>query len=68
MTQTLEKVIESAEQLPIDVQEELAQQWLSELKNRAWEKKMADYPDAFDELAAQALAEDGRGETVEGGW
>ena len=68
MTQTLEKAFETAAQLPIEAQEELAQHLLSEIKNLAWDKKMADNPDAFDELAAQALAEDERGETVESGW
>ena len=68
MTQTLEKAFETAAQLPVEVQEELAQQWLEELREREWDKKLADNLDVLDKLAAEAMAEDERGETIEGGW
>lgn len=68
MTQTLEKAFKTAAQLPENEQEEFAQQLLSELREREWDKKLADNLDVLDKLAAEAMAEDERGETVEGGW
>ena len=68
MTQTLEKAFETAAQLPTEAQEELARHLLSEIRNLEWDKKLADNLDVLDILAAEAMAEDERGETVEGGW
>ena len=68
MTQTLEQAFETAAQLPIDVQEELAQYLLDELREREWDKKLADHPEVLHELAKDAIAEFRRGETSQEDW
>ena len=68
MTQTLEKVIETAQQLPTSEQEELAQQWLDDLREREWDKKLANSTDLLHELAKEAIADFRSGKTSQEDW
>lgn len=70
MSNPLEKVIQQAANLPIEIQNEIAEQWLEDIENEInWQKTLSQ-PQALrlSELAQEALRQSTRGETLTKGF
>ena len=66
MTTRLKEAFQKAEQLPDDQQDALANVLLDELEGDArWRELFSGSADALATLADEAIAEDGRGDTVD---
>lgn len=64
MTELLKKAFDEASKLPSRQQDAIASLLLEELRSdRDWDRAFEDSQDALAKLAADALAEDERGET-----
>jgi len=66
MPNLLEKVIQQAATLPIEIQDEIAEQWLEDIENEINWQKTLQQPQAqkLSELAQAALRQSERGETL----
>jgi hypothetical protein len=70
MPNLLEKVIQQAATLPIDIQDEIAEQWLEDIENEInWQKTLQQPQERrLSELAREALRQSARGETLAKGF
>jgi len=70
MPNLLEKVILQAAKLPIEIQDEIAEQWLEDIENEINWQKILQQPQAqrLSELAQEALCQSARGETLAQGF
>ena len=69
MSTRFEKVIQKASILPIEIQDEIAEQWLEDIENELnWQKTLKQPQDKLAELARQALRQSARGETLAKGF
>ena len=72
MTQLLNKAFEEAQKLSEQLQDELAQQLLSDIKNELrWQETLSNPDgdfDIFKQMAQEALKEDERGKTENKGF
>ncbi|MDD5273960.1 MAG: hypothetical protein PHU14_14740 [Methylovulum sp.] len=70
MPTLLEKVIQQAATLPIDIQDEIARQWLEDIENEINWQKTLQQPQGLRlaELAQEALRQSAQGETVAKGF
>jgi hypothetical protein len=64
-----EKVIQQAPSLPIEIQDEIAEQWLEDIENElGWQKALQQPQDKLLDLAREALQQSVRGETLAKGF
>lgn len=70
MPNLLEKVIQQAATLPIEIQDEIAEQWLEDIENEInWQKTLRQPQERrLSELAREALRQSARGETLAKGF
>jgi CHASE3 domain sensor protein len=72
MTKLLQKAFQEAQQLSEDLQDEIAQQLLTDIENELkWQKTLANSDinlDIFQKMAQSALIEDQEGKTEEKGF
>ncbi len=69
MPTQFEKVIQRVSTLPIEIQDEIAEQWLEDIENELnWQKTLQQPQDKLSELAREALRQSGRGETLAKGF
>lgn len=69
MSTRFEKVIQKASILPIEIQDEIAEQWLEDIENELnWQKTLQQPQDKLVELAREALRQSVRGETLTKGF
>lgn len=70
MPNLLEKVIQQAANLPIEIQDEIAEQWLEDIENEInWQKTLQQpQTQRLSELAQEALRQSARGETLAQGF
>lgn len=69
MSTRFEKIIQRASTLPIEIQEEIAEQWLEDIENELnWQKALQQPQDRLSELAREALRQSTRGETLAKGF
>lgn len=66
MSTRFEKVIQQASMLPIEIQDEIAEQWLEDIENELnWQKNLQrPQNNKLLELARQALRQSAQGETL----
>lgn len=69
MATRFEKVIQQASNLPIEIQDEIAEQWLEDIENElSWQKTLQQPQDKLLYLAREALREPVRGEVLAKGF
>jgi hypothetical protein len=70
MPNLLEKVIQQAANLPDEIQDEIAEQWLEDIENEInWQKTLQQPQERrLSELAQEALLQSARGETLAKGF
>jgi hypothetical protein len=70
MPNLFEKVIQQAATLPIEIQDEIAGQWLEDIENEInWQKTLQQPQERrLSELAREALRQSARGETLAKGF
>ncbi|HEY4330270.1 MAG TPA: hypothetical protein VGN88_11085 [Phycisphaerae bacterium] len=67
-TKLLESVFQKAANLPPNLQDELARQWLAEMDDEQhWDQQFSQSADAIDTLAERALREHAQGKTLSKG-
>ena len=65
MTDRFEKVVQQASTLPIDIQEQIAEQWLEDVQSEInWQKTLQQPQERLSELARKALLQSESGETL----
>ncbi|PZN80214.1 MAG: hypothetical protein DM484_10365 [Candidatus Methylumidiphilus alinenensis] len=69
MPSRFEKVIQQASTLPIEVQDEIAEQWLEDIENEmGWQKTLQQPQERLSELARLALLQSSQGKTLAKGF
>jgi hypothetical protein len=69
MSNRFEKVIQQASTLPVEIQDEIAEQWMEDIENEMnWQKTLQQPQERLSELAREALRQSARGETVVNGF
>ena len=69
MSSRFEKVIQQASTLPIEVQDEIAEQWLEDIENEmGWQKTLQQPQEKLSELAREALRQATQGKTLTKGF
>ena len=69
MPNRFEKVIQQASTLPIEIQDEIAEQWLEDIENELnWQKTLQQSQEKLLDLARKALRQSARGGTVAKGF
>ena len=69
MSNRFEKVIQQASTLPIEIQDEIAEQWLEDIENEMnWQKTLQQPQERLSELAREALRQSAWGETLAKGF
>jgi len=69
MPSRFEKVIQQASTLPIEVQDEIAEQWLEDIENeKGWQKTLQQPQERLSELARVALLQFSQGKTLAKGF
>lgn len=69
MATRFETVIQRASTLPVEIQDEIAEQWLEDIENElSWQKTLQQPQDKLLELAREALRQSARGETLAKGF
>lgn len=65
----LEQVIQRASALPLEIQDEMADQWLRDIENElGWQTALQQPQDKLSELAREALRQSAQGQTVPKGF
>lgn len=65
MPSRFEKVIQKAAALPIEIQDEIADQWLEDIENEInWQKTLQQPQDRLMSLALEALRQSEQGQTI----
>ena len=69
MPNRFEKVIQQASTLPIEIQDEIAEQWLKDIENEmGWQKTLQQPQERLSELARVALLQSSQGKTLAKGF
>jgi hypothetical protein len=69
MSSRLEQVIQKASALPIEIQNEIADQWLEDIENEmGWQKTLQQPQEKLSELARRALQQSAQGKTLSKGF
>ena len=69
MSSRFEKVIQQASTLPIEIQDEIAEQWLEDIENEmGWQRTLQQPQEKLLELAKEALRQSVQGKTVTKGF
>ena len=69
MPSRFEKVIQQASTLPIEVQDEIAEQWLEDIENeKGWQKTLQQPQERLSELARVALLQSSQGKNLTKGF
>lgn len=69
MTSLLEQAIQRAAILPVDIQNEIAEQWLEDIENEiGWQRTLQQPQEKLSELAQHALRQSAQGKTVKKGF
>jgi len=69
MTSLLEQVIRRAATLPVQIQDEIAVQWLEDIENEMdWQKTLQQPQEKLSELARVALLQSSQGKTLAKGF
>ena len=64
MPNRFELIAQKASALPLDIQDEIAEQWLEDIENELnWQKTLQQPQDKLVALAREALRQSARGET-----
>ncbi|CRI67280.1 Similarity [Thiocapsa sp. KS1] len=65
----LEQVIQRASALPLEIQDEMADQWLQDIENElAWQTTLQQPQDKLSKLAREALRQSAQGRTLSKGF
>jgi glycosyltransferase A (GT-A) superfamily protein (DUF2064 family) len=65
----LEQVIQRASALPLEIQDEMADQWLQDIENElGWQTTLQQTQDKLSELAREALRQSAQGRTLSKGF
>jgi glycosyltransferase A (GT-A) superfamily protein (DUF2064 family) len=65
----LEQVIQRASALPLEIQDEMADQWLQDIENElGWQTTLQQPQDKLSELAREALRQSAQGRTLSKGF
>jgi len=69
MTSLLEQVIQRAATLPVQLQDEIAEQWLEDIENEmGWQKTLQQPQEELAKLAREALRQSAQGKTLAKGF
>lgn len=69
MSSRFEKVIQQASTLPLEIQDEIAEQWLEDVENEmGWQKTLQQPQERLSELAREALRQSAQGKTLAQGF
>ena len=69
MSSRFEKVIQQASTLPIEIQDEIAEQWLEDIENEiGWQKTLQQPQEGLSVLAQEALQQSAQGKTLAKGF
>jgi len=65
MTSRLEQVVQRVSTLPIEIQDEIAEQWFEDIENEiGWQKTLQQPQDKLSKLAQEALRQSSQGKTL----
>jgi hypothetical protein len=69
MPSRFEQVIQRVLTLPIEIQDEIAEQWLEDIENEmGWQKTLQQPQERLSELAREALRQSAQGKTLAKGF
>ena len=69
MSSRLDLVIQKAITLPLEIQDEIAEQWLEDIENEiGWQKTLQQPQEKLAELAKMALRQSTQGKTIAKGF
>jgi len=65
MSSRLEQVVQRVSTLPIEIQDEIAEQWFEDIENEiGWQRTLQQPQDKLSELAQEALRQSSQGKTL----
>lgn len=69
MSTRIEQIIQRVSTLPIDIQDEIAKQWLEDIDNEVgWQRTLQQPQDKLSKLAQEALRQSSQGKTLTKGF
>ena len=69
MSSRLEQVVQRVSTLPIEIQDEIAEQWLEDIENEiGWQRTLQQPQDKLSKLALEALRQSSQGKTLAKGF
>lgn len=69
MSNRLEQVVQRVSTLPIEIQDEIAEQWLEDIENEVgWQRTLQQPQDKLSKLAQEALRQSSQGKTLAKGF
>lgn len=64
MPNRFEEIIQRASTLPVEIQDEIAEQWMEDIENEmGWQKTLQQPQERLAELAREALRQSAQGKT-----
>ena len=65
MSSRLEQVVQRVSTLPIEIQDEIAEQWFEDIENEiGWQRTLQQPQDKLSKLANEALLQSSQGKTL----
>jgi hypothetical protein len=65
MSSRLEQVVQRVSTLPIEIQDEIAEQWFEDIENEiGWQRTLQQPQDKLSKLAQEALRQSSQGKTL----
>ncbi|MEI8209661.1 MAG: hypothetical protein D0528_08405 [Methylococcales bacterium] len=65
MSSRLEQVVQRVSTLPIEIQDEIAEQWFEDIENEiGWQRTLQQPQDKLSKLAKEALLQSSQGKTL----
>ena len=69
MPNRFEKVIQQASTLPVEIQDEIVEQWMEDIANEMnWQKTLQQPQERLSDLAREALRQSAQGKTLAKGF
>ena len=69
MPNRFEKVIQQASTLPVEIQDEIIEQWMEDIANEMnWQKTLQQPQERLSDLAREALRQSAQGKTLAKGF
>ncbi len=69
MPNRFEKVIQQASTLPVEIQDEIVEQWMEDIENEMnWQKTLQQPQERLSDLAREALRQSAQGKTLAKGF